>query len=197
VATFYISSTFEDLKECRAAVSTTLRQMGHQVEGMENYTADGRAPLEKCLDDVAKCHAYIGVLAWRYGYVPREGNLKKLSITELEYREARRLGRETLIFILDKDADWPGNRYDEDRKRIIRLRKELEERHTVSHFKDCNELAARVSVVVSKRFPSVEDERLPPPLPSPPPPPLPWKWLVVAAAVAVLAFVGYRVKSTY
>ena len=202
MATFYLSSTFEDLKECREAVSKTLRQMGHQVEGMENYTADGRAPLKKCLDDVAKCHAYIGIFAWRYGYVPTENNRKRKAITELEYRRARELKREALIFILDEDASWPGSRYAKDekeRERIKKLREALARIHTVSFFKDCSELAALVSVVVSKRFPSTEDEPLPPPPPPPPRTPLPWKWYAVAAVVAAVlgAVLFYQIKPRY
>ena len=44
MATFYLSSTYEDLKEHRERVSNALRTMGHHVVGMENYTADGAAP---------------------------------------------------------------------------------------------------------------------------------------------------------
>jgi len=79
------------LEECRKKVAETLRQLGHTVIGMEDYTADGRPPLKKVLADIAECDAYLGIFAWRYGYIPREDNPRKLAITELEYREALRL----------------------------------------------------------------------------------------------------------
>ena len=104
MATFYLSSTFLDLKECREEVARTLRLMGHSVVGMEDYVAEGQVPLKKCLEDVAKCDAYLGIFAWRYGYIPKEGNPERKSITELEYREALRLKKEPLIFILRREA---------------------------------------------------------------------------------------------
>ena len=48
---------------------------------METYVAEPRRPVDKCLNDVAACDLYIGVFAWRYGYVP-SGFTQ--SITELD-----------------------------------------------------------------------------------------------------------------
>ena len=41
----YLSSTYTDLVEYRAAVARLLRQMGHEVIGMEEYVAEGSRPL--------------------------------------------------------------------------------------------------------------------------------------------------------
>lgn len=93
----YLSSTYKDLLQPRQAVATVLRRMGHQPIGMEEYTAEGIRPLSRCLEDVKQCHAFVGILAWRYGYVPTEigdANIKlppgtklgETSITEFEYR---------------------------------------------------------------------------------------------------------------
>ena len=39
----------------------------------------------------AWCDAYVGVFAWRYGYLPKgKGNLKRVSATELEYAAKRK-----------------------------------------------------------------------------------------------------------
>jgi hypothetical protein len=43
----YLSSTYVDLVEHRAAVARVLRQMGHEVIGMEEYVAEGARPLEQ------------------------------------------------------------------------------------------------------------------------------------------------------
>src|SRR5215469_16257362 len=38
-----------------------------------------------------RCDAYVGVFAWRYGYLPKgKGNLKRVCVTELEYAAAKR-----------------------------------------------------------------------------------------------------------
>src|SRR3954469_9973007 len=67
----YISATYRDLHLHRSAAATVLRRMGHQVIGMEEYVAEGQRPLAKCLEDVAGCDVYVGILPWRYGFVPK------------------------------------------------------------------------------------------------------------------------------
>src|SRR4051812_11353187 len=93
----YISATFEDLRACRAEVRAALQRLRITDISMETYVAEDARPLEKCLADVAQADLYIGIFAWRYGYVPIG---HEQSITELEYREARAQGKPCLIFIL-------------------------------------------------------------------------------------------------
>src|SRR5260370_18709495 len=107
VATIYLSSTYNDLKACREAVYHVLRQMRHDVIAMEDYVATDERPIEKCLADVAASDLYIGIFAWRYGYMPSEMNPEPKSITELEYRKATQHGKTCLLFILAKDAPSP------------------------------------------------------------------------------------------
>ena len=70
---------------------------------MEDYVAEGRLPAERCLEDVSNCDVYVGIFAWRYGFIPSG---YEFSITELEYREAIKLKIPTLIFLLDEEAAW-------------------------------------------------------------------------------------------
>ena len=156
MAKIYISSTFQDLKECRDEVYRSLRQLQHDVVGMEDYVAEGSRPLAKCLQDVESCELYVGLFAFRYGYVPDEPmNPHKWSITECEYRHAQQLGKECLIFLLDPEADWPPSKTDyftgeNDRGgRINALRAELGTRHVGSMFKNRILLAGLVSNAVS------------------------------------------------
>ena len=76
----YLSSTFRDLRDHRAAVDRTLRRMGHDVIGMEQYAAEGSRPIERCKRDVETADCYVLMLGWRYGYVPVEDNPDRLSI---------------------------------------------------------------------------------------------------------------------
>jgi hypothetical protein len=66
----FVSSSFEDLREHRAAVIRVLRQLVHEVLAMEDLAAASAAPLAKVLDMVDRSEAYVGLFAWRYGYVP-------------------------------------------------------------------------------------------------------------------------------
>jgi hypothetical protein len=69
----FISSSFEDLREHRAAAIRVLRQLGHEVLAMEDMIAGSAAPLAKVIDMVDQSEAYVGVFAWRYGYIPGQG----------------------------------------------------------------------------------------------------------------------------
>jgi len=156
VATIYISSTYNDLKEYRDAVARVLQQLDHHVIAMENYVATDQRPLEKCLEDVERAELYIGIFAWRYGYIPPHDNPEQKSITELEYRKAVEAGKSKLIFLLDSKATWHPLAMDAvtgegDRgARILSLRNELGQEKLVGFFQSSEELAKLVSTAVSK-----------------------------------------------
>ncbi|ROT33868.1 HEAT repeat domain-containing protein [Micromonospora sp. HM5-17] len=144
----YVSATFRDLQECRAAVQLALRRLRVEDMAMESYVAEDRRPLERCLADVANCDVYVGIFAWRYGFIPVGYDR---SITELEYREALAHGKPCLIFLLDEEAPWPRTFIDRgaDADKIEALRAELAERHMCSTFRSSAELAAMVTAAVA------------------------------------------------
>ena len=144
----YISSTYSDLVEHRQQVYDILRKMRYDVMAMEDYVATDQRPLDKCLADVASCDAYVGIFAWRYGYVPPgQPPGYERSITELEYQQAL----ERLIFLLHEDAPWPRKYMDEvsgegeGGQKIKALRRELMAAHTLQFFKSPEELAGQVA----------------------------------------------------
>ncbi|HEV3469020.1 MAG TPA: DUF4062 domain-containing protein [Pyrinomonadaceae bacterium] len=141
MARVYVSSTYLDLKDCREKLRTMLRRMGHEDLAMEYYVAGDERPVEKCLEDVAASDLYVGIFAWRYGHVPRDDNPDGLSVTEMEYREARKLGKTCLVFLLDEEAAWPRKFMDRDDAQIMRLRAELGEKHLAGTFSSCENLA--------------------------------------------------------
>ena len=95
----YISSTYQDLVDHRAAVDRTLRRMGHDVIGMEQYVAEGSKPVDRCQADVRLADVYVIIVAWRHGYVPAA---ETRSITEIELAEAQDAGKPVLAFLLDQ-----------------------------------------------------------------------------------------------
>ncbi|HEX8117498.1 MAG TPA: DUF4062 domain-containing protein, partial [Pyrinomonadaceae bacterium] len=147
MARIYVSSTFSDLESHRAGVRAALQRLGHEDVAMERYGAEDRRPVEKCLEDVETCEVYIGIFAWRYGFVPPTHDK---SITELEYRRAFESGKECLIFLIDKKAEWPFDQIEmEAMDKINALRAELSERHVVSFFKNEAELRTLVTEAVA------------------------------------------------
>jgi tetratricopeptide (TPR) repeat protein len=149
MARIYVSSTFKDLKEYREKVRIILKQMSHEDIAMEYYVAEDKRPVDRCLEDVASCDLYIGIFAWRYGFVPK-GYDK--SITELEYRKAAETGKKCLIFLLHGDAPWPISLVDMEKnvEKIVALRKELSDEKMVSFFKSSDNLASLVGAAVHK-----------------------------------------------
>jgi hypothetical protein len=133
--------------------------MRHDVVAMEHYVATDQRPLDKCLADVAECDIYVGVFAWRYGYVPATGNPAGKSITELEYRQAQKLGKPCLIFLVDEMASWPDEFKDtvsgenDGGRRIEALREELGREYLVSFFNSAEELATLVVTAVYHQEP--------------------------------------------
>ena len=148
----YISSTFQDLEDCRAEVLRALARIRVQGVAMESYVAEPSTPLERCLQDAADCDLYIGVFAWRYGFIPPG---QDLSITELEYRAAVAAGKPALVFLLKEDAPWPRSMMDRDPASIEALRADLSQNLLCSFFSSKEELAALITAAVSNQLPSL------------------------------------------
>jgi hypothetical protein len=155
MAKIYVSSTYLDLQEHRAQVERVIRRMGHEDVAMEYYVAEDQRPVAKCLADVAACDVYVGIFAWRYGWIPTENNPNGWSITEMEYRRAEELKKPCLIFLLDGKAPWPPDFIDDDKTQIKRLRNELSEKHnTGPGFKSADELVRLVAEAIYKQIPA-------------------------------------------
>jgi predicted NACHT family NTPase len=148
MARVFVSSTFKDLEECRKKVSHVLRQIGHEDIAMENFVAEDKRPLDKCLEAVVSSDLYIGIFAMRYGYKPPR---HRKSITELEYRKAVECGINCLIFLLHEDVSWPIKFIDkgEDSVKLESLKKELSKKYSIKFFKSPDELAKEVSTAVN------------------------------------------------
>ena len=152
----YLSSTYKDLLDCRQAVYAALQKVARvgKVVAMEDYVAVDQRPLDKVLKDVEACDIYVGLFAWRYGFVPSADNPDGKSITELEFRRAKSAGKHCLIFVLDQDAPWKRSFQDDvtgenDRgKKIGALRAELLDAFLASSFSDAQQLAGLVATAV-------------------------------------------------
>jgi hypothetical protein len=152
----YVSSTYQDLVEHRAAVDRTLRRMGHDVIGMEQYVAEGSKPLDRCCDDVRNADVYVVIVAWRYGYVPEAGSPSPgKSITEIEHDAAVGAGKTVLAFLLDPEAPWPMNRVDAIGAKadagapIARFRAHLGATYLAGIFRTPDDLASQVAAAIA------------------------------------------------
>lgn len=168
----FVSSSFADLQEHRAAAIRVLRQLGHDVIAMEDMTAGSVAPLPKVLEMVDRAEAYVGIFAWRYGCMPpqpkpraaqppavKDAIAGDTSITHYEYLRAVERKLPILAFLLDESFAWPPRLVDgfetaaanaeRDTSRIRALRAALQQERVVSWFTTPSDLEARVSAAIT------------------------------------------------
>lgn len=101
-----VSSTFTDLKEHRATMIAAIHKHKLHANVMEHDDAKASGDvIESSLRMVRDSAAYMLVIGFKYGQTPvcPKRNPKRLSITELEFDEAQRLGRPILLFIMGDD----------------------------------------------------------------------------------------------
>lgn len=103
-----ISSTALDLPEHREAVKEACIAAGFLPIGMEHLPARDANGIKVSLEMVDRADIYLGIYAWRYGWVPDFDNAKKISITEMEFdhaveRKEKGKLREILIFTAHKE----------------------------------------------------------------------------------------------
>jgi tetratricopeptide (TPR) repeat protein len=101
-----VSSTFTDLAQHRNALIRAIDAHDLKAVVMENDSARPAGDvLDSSLAMVRKAAAYAGVISYKYGQVPDDAdrNPNGLSLTELEFNEAVRLGRPVLLFIMGPD----------------------------------------------------------------------------------------------
>ena len=140
----FIGSTFEDLQMHRAAVLEALHKLELAVVGMEYFGSQPQAPVDACLAAVARCQAYVGIFAMRYGSIYL---VRGKSITQLEYEEAQRLELPSLIYLLDEERQPILPKYVDtggSAEMLKGLKQELKKRHVVSPFTTPDDLAKRI-----------------------------------------------------
>ncbi len=97
-----VSSTVLDLPEHRPEIRNACLEQEMYPLMMENLPASDAEAISTSLKLVDEADIYLGVFAHRYGFVPKKGNRKRISITEMEYNRALERDIPRLIFLMDK-----------------------------------------------------------------------------------------------
>jgi len=103
----FISSTSRDLPAHRQQAMDACLRMGMFPIMMEHLPASDADAIEASLKMVDEAEIYLGIFAWRYGYIPAGYDI---SITEMEYRRAVERGIPRLIFVMHDDHPITGRR---------------------------------------------------------------------------------------
>jgi tetratricopeptide (TPR) repeat protein len=101
--TVMISSTARDLPEHRKEVMDACLRQGMFPDMMEHLPASDADAIRVSLEMVNRADIYLGIFAYRYGYVPKQNNPKRISVTEMEYNRAVERNIPRLIFIMHDD----------------------------------------------------------------------------------------------
>lgn len=137
----FLSSTQADLKSERAVAYWALFADGHDIVRMEDYGSRDTDSWRVCVEELARCDAYVLLLGTRYGSVLTDTGL---SYTHAEYERAQILGIPTLAYV---KAGGPSSDVDADE--VLRLEEFTEivnDEHQVRrpYFRDVEELALAV-----------------------------------------------------
>ena len=108
----FISSTSEDLKAYRDAAQNVVLRYKCKLLAMEYFGAQAKTPKKVCFDEVKDCDIFVGIYAYRYGFIP-DGD--KESITHQEYNLAKELGKPCLCFVIKEGHPWNPTLIDYDK----------------------------------------------------------------------------------
>jgi tetratricopeptide (TPR) repeat protein len=145
----FISSTYEDLIDYRAAAIKAVEGTNYQASKMEVFGARPDEPVDACLKEVEESDLFIGIYALRYGFIPEGADI---SITEMEYVHAKELGRPIYCFLLDEENQPWLQKWVEDKpgkSKLKDFKKRLQRDHVCDYFTTPNDLRAKVSNALS------------------------------------------------
>lgn len=150
-----VSSTALDLPEHRLKTMNAILMCGMFPIVMEHLPPLPGDAIDSSLKMVDEADIYIGIFGLRYGFVPEDPirNPDRLSITELEYRQAMKRGIPILSFIMSDEHPLPSRAIDLDnflekdpikKEKLEQLKANLRTKHTVKHFDSAEALPAFV-----------------------------------------------------
>jgi hypothetical protein len=145
----FVSSTYEDLKREREAVSKAILELGHIPVGMEMFSAADEQQWQLIRRQIEQSDYYIAIVAHRYGSLAGD-----VSYTEREYDYAIENGVPVLGFVIDDRATWLPEYIDKDSPSIERLEafKGKIKSRMVSIWSNADQLSAQVLAALSKAF---------------------------------------------
>ena len=141
--TVMISGTARDLPEHREEVMAACLRQGMFPIMMEHLPSSDADAIAGSLAMVDRADIYLGIYAYRYGYVP-EGH--SISVTEMEYNRAAERGIPRLLFVMDKAHPITIDQVEtgEGVARLARFKERVLKERVVSFFASPADLRARV-----------------------------------------------------
>lgn len=165
-----VSSTFKELEDHRDVVIAAILELGLFPQAMEFDAALPDDLINASLNKVRSAVAYVGIIGYRYGQTPvsADRNPKGLSITELEYEEARKLKLPVCMFVMSAEHLVPRSAVNsvtaEEQGRLEAFRKRVAKDSIYAEFDSVGDLKSKALLsltVIRDRMagPKAEKER--------------------------------------
>jgi len=153
----FLSSTYLDLRDHRSAVVEALERLGQQVERMEIFGARQEEPLSACLSEVEECDFFVGIYAYRYGFIPEGATV---SVTEAELRHAVKRNKPVFCFLVEEEHPWAPKLMEKGpgEAKLEALKLDLRRMMVCDRFTNPENLALKVATAVG-RYLSRESNR--------------------------------------
>lgn len=153
----FISSTYSDLIEERAAVAQCFLEMDCIPVGMEQFPASNMSQMDYIKMMLDDCDYYVLILAGRYGSLDSDG----IGFTEKEYNYAIEKGIPVMSFVIkdtDKLTSDKCEETDDGCQKLSAFREKVCGSKLVKFYKDCGTLQAAVAISLNRciqDFPAV------------------------------------------
>lgn len=145
----FISSTYEDLKEERAAVTQCLLDNNCIPVGMEQFPASNLSQMEYIKKMLNDCDYYILIIGGRYGSLDDDG----IGYTEKEYNYALEHGIPVIAFVFDHPEELPSKKCeqtDSGRQKFIAFRDRVwKAKKLVKDYSNIGDLKTKVVTAVN------------------------------------------------
>lgn len=154
---FFISSTYEDLKEERQAAIQAVLTLNQFPVGMEMFSAADEEQWGIITEAIDSSDYYILIIGNSYGTIIDDGSDKGISYTEKEYNYAAEKKIPVLAFLIDKSLEQFSSAIMKDEKEKAKLEKLVlfkdkvkDSHHTVKFWHSADNLEAEISQSISK-----------------------------------------------
>lgn len=147
----FISSTYKDLIDERAAVTQCLLDMGCIPVGMEQFPASNMSQMEYIKMMLDDCDYYVLILAGKYGSTDSDG----VGFTEKEYDYAVEKGIPVMSFVIRDVGKLTSDKCETTnakRKKLESFRQKVCSRKMVKFYNDIGSLQVAVAVSLNRCF---------------------------------------------
>lgn len=148
----FVSSTFEDLKEERAAVIKCLLDNNCIPVGMEQFPSSNMSQWEYIKKMMEYTDYVVLITAGKYGTINTNSG-KNLSYTEEEYDYALEKGIHILSFMIHKDINLTSDKIElgtNKRKKLIKFQDKVKSSQMVKFYKNVDELSGYVATAINQ-----------------------------------------------